>query len=526
MDRPSSRYQLMLTALGEAQPYPHPADKIVHLSTHISDIFLAGSYAYKVKKPINLGFLDFTTLSRRQRACEDEVHLNRRLAPQIYLGVVPIHERQGRWIVGNVTDSADGKATDYGVKMIRLPQEGMLDRVATSAQLERTQMRNIARQLARFHAVAERGPHIDHHGSLNNISDRVRQNLAETEPYIGRTISQTQFTRIRSYTEHFLQDNASVFSERVRAGRIVDGHGDLHLGNMCLYNDDVVIFDCIEFSQDFRAGDAIGDVAFLTMDLDALAQSQFGNCFINDYLQRTDDYEGLIVLDFYQAYRACVRGKVLSLLQDSQKQLAQQGVAEDKALRYFELAESYATGRTGGLLITCGPSASGKTTAALHIAESIGGIVIRSDAVRKHLAGVPLEQSRTARYGEGLYNADMTARTYQGLLQRARPVLESGRWAILDATYLRRAQRRQVATLASALKSPFGIIRCIAPTHELEQRLDRRSHTGQDISDATHAVLQHQLHELQEPGSDEADVFRWTGNEDPEFWISRLAPRV
>ncbi len=523
MNRQSRDREHMLAALSNAGAYPHPADELVHLHTHISDVFLAGAYAYKVKKPVELGFLDFTALSSRRQACEDEVRLNRRLAPQIYLGVVPIRDVGGNFKVGSGSDDGGAEIADYAVKMVRMPQEGMLDRLAAAGNLDHDQMRDVARQLARFHGLAEHGPHIDLYGSLDNIADHIRQNFAQTEPYIGRSITRSQFERIRSYTQNFMHTNAALFSARVSAGRIVDGHGDLHLRNMCLYGDAVAIFDCIEFSQRFRAGDVIGDIAFLTMDLDARNLPRLGNCFLNEYLQRTDDYAGLAVLDFYQTYRACVRGKVASFLLDGASSEAQRLAAANEASHYFNLAREYTTGRAGGLLITCGPSASGKTTIARQAAEAVGGITVRSDAVRKHLAGLQLEQHQATSYARGIYSTEMTEQTYKTLLQNAREIVSSGRWAILDATFLRRTYRLQAAALARSLGTAFGIICCCTPRSELERRLDLRSRTQGDISDATHAVLHQQLQDFETPQRDEAEMFCWTGTEDPAPWIRQLA---
>ncbi len=523
MNRQTHSREHMLAALSDARAYPHPTEGLVHLRTHISDVFLAGSYAYKVKKPINLGFLDFTTLSRRRRACEDEVRLNRRLAPQIYLGVVPIRRASGHYRVGGEPDDRDAKVVDYAVKMVRMPQESLLDQLADNGRLGREHMRDIARQIARFHEMAKRGPELDRYGSLECVDHNVRQNFAQTEAYIGRSISCAQFDQIKTYAEDFMRDNAIQFSMRISAGRIVDGHGDLHLRNMCLYHDTVIIFDCIEFNQQFRAGDVIGDIAFLTMDLDARTLPQLGNCFLSEYLQRTSDYAGLTMLDFYQVYRAYVRGKVASFLLDGDDGEAQRRAATSEAAHYFDLAQKYIAGHSGGLLITCGPSASGKTTVAQQTSEILRGVTVRSDAVRKHLAELPLEQHHAASYAQGIYNTEMTERTYQTLLQNARSIIGSGRWAVLDATYLRHAHRLQAAALARSLGVAFGIIYCNVPRSELERRLDQRWHTQKDISDATHAVLFQQLRDFEPPRRDEAAIFHWTGTEDLATWITQLA---
>ncbi len=521
MNLPISSQERMLSALGRASAYPHATGMPTRISTHVSDVFLAGDFAYKVKKPVNLGFLDFTTVASRKQACEDEVRLNRRLAPDVYLGVVPVFESDGNYFVGLETDAGNAHARDYAVKMIRLPQDGMLDRIAGLGGLDPESMRDIARQLSRFHSLAERGHDIDRYGDAGLIASHVRQNFAQIEPFIGRSITRTQLDALRSQAEEFMRRSRPAFSGRIAAGRIVDGHGDLHLKNMCYHRGKVVIFDCIEFSQEYRAGDTIGDIAFLTMDLEALSLPQLANCFLNEYLQQTDDYTGLSVLDFYQSYRACVRGKVISFLLDGGNARSQPDAAAD-ATRYFRLAVDFGAVRRGGLIITSGPAASGKSTIAHQTAGAIGGIVVRSDAVRRHLAGLEPGQHAPRLFGQGIYGNELTEKTYHALLDRARAIVSSGRWAILDATFLSRARRRHAAMLARSLGTAFGVIYCSAPIPELSRRLEQRSYDGRDISDATQAVLSRQLQDIEVPGNDEAPVFFWTGTEDPVPWIRQL----
>lgn len=512
----------LVAALCDHTAYDHPAEMVVHLHTHISDVFLAGAYAYKVKKPVDFGFLDFTTLDKRRRACEDEVRLNSRLAPEIYLGVVPIHLSSKGYRVGDAPQDESSAIVDYAVRMVRMPQDGMLDRVAAAGELRREHMLDIAHQLARFHATAERSAVIDSFGGMDGIAHHVRQNFAQTEEYAGRSIARGQFDYLKTYADDFMRKNALLFAARVAAGRVIDGHGDLHLRNMCLYHGKVVIFDCIEFNQQFRAGDVIGDIAFLTMDLDARGLPRLGNSFLNGYLEQTGDYAGLAVLDFYQNYRAYVRGKVASFLLSGNASDAERSDAMHEAETYFDLARSYTIRRRGGVLITCGPSASGKTTIALRAAETLNGITVRSDAVRKLLAGVAFEQSQVVPYEQGIYGVDMTERTYQTMLDYARSIVDSGRWAILDATYAQRAQRLNAAAFARSLGVEFAIIQCSAPRVELERRLDLRARLHRDISDATRDILDEQLRRFEPPQSDEGPLFVWTGTEDLRPWLARL----
>ncbi len=370
----------LLAALRDARVYPHPAGPIEHYETHISHVFLAGDYAYKLKKPVDFGFLDFTTLAKRRHACAEEVRLNARLAPDYYLGVASICDGERGLAVHPDGCSAGETEIEVAVRMRRLPQDGMLDRLAQSGRLEAGDIADMAMQLARFHAHAARGPDVDRYGHVESVRTPVLQNFEQTRPYIGAVVGAAAHAHLRAAAERFLATRAALFEQRVAGGRIVDGHGDLHLRNMCRAGGRVVIFDCIEFNPALRAGDVIGDIAFLTMDLDHRGLAALSNRFLNEYLEQTRDYAGLRLLDFYQAYRACVRAKVLAF--ESEREPA----AAREAAAYFALAETYAAPRRAGLLITCGVSGSGKTTLARAAAGELGAVMVRSDAVRKHLA--------------------------------------------------------------------------------------------------------------------------------------------
>jgi len=521
MNPPDPSRVRLLAALAEPAAYPHPAALIEHLQTHISDVFLAGEYAYKLKKPLDFGFLDFTTLEKRRRACLDEVRLNARLAPQIYLGVVPVCASGEGY---RFADAAcpHGEPVEYAVRMRRLPQDGLLDRLAAQGNLTRAHLSDIAHQIAHFHAGAERGPDIERYGALDSVAYPVRQNFEQTEKYIGVTLSHERHARLRAYSEDFLRDQAGRFAARVAVHRIVDGHGDLHLRNMFLHDGRVVIFDCVEFNQAFRAGDVMNDIAFLTMDLDARRLPALGNHFLNEYLEWTQDYTGLALLDFYQIYRAYVRGKVTSFLMDATPDPASRETARREAEDYFRLAERYLEARTPGILITCGLSGSGKTTAARQAAAALSGVIVRSDAVRKHLAGVPLDQDASAPFGQGIYNPELSARTYQALLDHARAIVDAGRWAILDATYNTLAARAAVAQLARDLGVPFAIVHCLVERDERARRVRQRTAERSDISDAGIAILDEQARRFEAPEDSEGRLFTWRGGDDLAGWLKQL----
>lgn len=503
----------MIAAPLDPAAYPHPATVVDYLETHISHVFLAGDYAYKLKKPVDFGFLDFTTADKRRAACLEEVRLNRRLAPDIYLGVVSVCRGTAGFRIVAGTCAAGDTLAEVAVQMRRMPQDGLLDRLARNGRLEVAHLIDVARQVAAFHARTERGPDIERFGALDRIRAPAIQNFEQTAPYIGRAVSADRHRSLRAATEAFLDRHADRFGARVRARRIVDGHGDLHLRNMCLMDGRVVIFDCIEFNPALRAGDAMSDIAFLTMDLDHRGLPAHANRFLNEYLEQTDDYAGLPLLDYYQAYRACVRAKVSCF------EIEQDAAMAREAQRYFDLAARYFEPRRGGILITCGVSGSGKSTIAREAATMLNGVIVRSDAVRKHLAGLPL----LARGDEALYTPAMTERTYSTLRRHAREIVTSGRWAIIDAVHGRRTERAAAAELARDLGVSLGILLCEAPRDELVRRLARRHAGGRDVSDADVAVLDRQLQFFETPAGEEGPLQRWHGGALPTDWLADLA---
>lgn len=514
----------LLAALRIPATYPHAAGDVEHLETHISHVFLAGDYAYKLKKPVDFGFLDFTTAEKRRAACRDEVRLNARLAPDVYLGLASVCRTTNGYRVSPDGCATGEKTEEVAVRMRRLPQDGMLDQLALHGRLTLDQISDVARQLARFHAQSGSGAALERYGDPEHIRAPVVQNFDQTRPYIGRVVSAAVHAHLRGRSETFLQTHAGAFAERVRSGHIVDGHGDLHLRNMCQFEGRVVIFDCIEFNPALRAGDAMNDIAFLTMDLDHRALTSYANRFLNDYLEQTRDYAGLKLLDFYQAYRACVRAKVLAFESDSAGDARRTDVEHESA-SYFDLAEQYLLPRRAGILLTCGVSGSGKTTLARQAAAHLNGIMVRSDAVRKHLAGIELLDRSGQASDTGLYTPAMTERTYAALRQHAREILTSHRWAILDAVYGRRSERIAMAGLAHELGVPFGILYCQTPRPELERRLNQRHAEGRDVSDATAEILDQQLQRFEPPTADEGALFLSSGREDPSAWLSSLRSR-
>ncbi|MFQ6121863.1 MAG: gluconokinase [Dehalococcoidales bacterium] len=323
-------------ALLDPKAYPEPLQKVELVQTQMSFVFLTDDYVYKVKKPVNLGYLDYTTLDKRQFYCQREVELNRRLCTDVYLGVVPITKHKGRILI-----DTQGKAMEYAVKMRRLPQEAMMDVLLAKDKVSLQMIAGVAEKVAEFHQKAETNASISAFGELDIITKNTDENFTQTEKYIGNTISREKYQRIKAYTSRFIKENASLFRQRRVDGRIRDCHGDLHAAHICFY-DGICIYDCIEFNDRFRYCDVASEVAFLAMDLDHYGRADLSHSFVNAYVDRSQDKELMELLDFYKCYRAYVRGKVESFkLDDPHIPPEEKTRVLAIAKSYFELAESY-----------------------------------------------------------------------------------------------------------------------------------------------------------------------------------------
>jgi aminoglycoside phosphotransferase family enzyme/predicted kinase len=468
-------------ALLSPAAYDHPADDLRLHETHISWVVLVGPYAYKVKKSVDFGFLDFSTVERRAAACVDEVRLNRRLAPDIYLGVVWIVERAGGYHVGGT-----GTPVEPVVKMRRLPEDGMLPNLLASGEADAGLVRRIARRIATFHARAATGPGVDEHGSAAAIRTNWEENFAQMAPLRGRVLDSSVDDHTRRYVDGFLAEHADLFVQRVAAGRIREGHGDLHAASICVIHSRLVFFDCLEFNARFRCADIAAEAGFLAMDLDHHGRADLAHAFIQAYIRASGDVELPALLPFYQCYRAYVRGKVRCL------RLTEPGLTPEAAARtvtearaYFDLAWAYAGGLPGPLLlIVMGLPASGKTTLARALARRLGLLQLSSDVIRKELAGLrPTDHARDA-FRRGLYDPTMTRRTYAAMRRRAAVWLGRGRSVILDATFGRQAEREAALRLARRLGVRPVLFICRTDEATTLLRLRARDHDETSVSDA------------------------------------------
>lgn len=333
-----SELSALIEALSIPDVYPHNPKEVELIQTQISAVFIAGDYVYKIKKPVDFGFLDFTTLDKRRFYCQQEVALNRRLCPDTYLDVVPITQNEAGFSV-----EGKGEVIEYAVKMRPLPYERMMDVLLRNNQVTREMLDRVAEKLADFHRKAVLSEQLARIGDIESVTQNAEENFVQTESYVNKTLNRDQFQRIKDFTYPFLEKNSLLFSERVKTGKIKDCHGDLHAAHIC-FSEDICIYDCIEFNDRFRYIDVASEVAFLAMDLDFHGRSDLSKHFVSSYVKASGDSELPLLLDFYKCYRAYVRGKVEGFKLDdphiSDNDKMQTLIV---ARKYFELAESYTT---------------------------------------------------------------------------------------------------------------------------------------------------------------------------------------
>ena len=479
-----------IEALSDPRTYPDPVGRVEVRQTHISVVFLAGGFAYKVKKPVSLGFLDFRTLGQRQHYCSREVTLNRRLAPDVYLGVVPVtRSADGLAVEG------DGEVVEWAVKMRRLPHDATLLARLRHGEVSAHTVEAIAARIAAFHAAAEGGESVAAFGRFEVVAGNARENFAQAEPWAGLTVSRAVFDRLRTLTHAELERLRPLIERRAAAGVPRDTHGDLHLDHVYLFPDrpppgDVVIIDCVEFNDRFRYADPVADMAFLAMDLGFHGRRDLAEAFAAAYFRAAGDVEGEQLLPFYAAYRAAVRAKVEGMQLDEREvpeEARASALGRAKAHWLYALGELEASARRPCLVLVGGLPGAGKSTLAAGLADWAGFHVVRSDAVRKELAGLPADAPAPAADRGGIYTPEMTERTYAECLRRAEQAVFDGRRVIVDASFGADRHRRQFLAAAARLAVPGVFLHCQAPPDVAKGRLAGRRH---DPSDADWVVHQ------------------------------------
>ncbi|MBX3422715.1 MAG: AAA family ATPase [Pirellulaceae bacterium] len=467
--------------------YRHHAPTVQLCETHISWVFLAGDYAYKVKKPLNFGFADFTTLAKRLHYCQEEVRRNKRYSHDLYLDVVPIVIDNDHLVVGGT-----GTAVEYAVRMWRFEQSQLAGNLVAANELSPLEFSELATQVAQFHRIAATAqqPELGIQSQIRRFAlDNIGQ--LQTQLLPGR---RSQLDSIDSWTRQKCQQLSEIWRQRKALGHIRECHGDLHLGNLIRWQGRLMPFDCIEFNPELYWIDVMNEIAFLIMDLCDHRRSDLGWRFLDGYLESSGDYSGLSVLPFYLVYRAMVRAKVCQLrwLQKDVASEQRERLIDDE-LHYLEMAWRFTHPPNRTLTITHGVSGSGKTYGTQRLVEQCGYIRIRSDVERKRLFGLLPTERPSAGQSEQMYSSQGSLETYQKLEQLAEQVLVAGFPVVIDATFLRFDQRQRFHQLAARLAVPYRICPFTSDVGELKRRIAERNSKGNDASDADQNVLAAQL---------------------------------
>jgi aminoglycoside phosphotransferase family enzyme/predicted kinase len=487
---PDRQAQELTAFLESPASYPHNPTEVRAIQTHISWVFIASPFVFKVKKPVNLGFLDFSTLEKRHYFCQREIELNRRLCPEIYLDAVPICET-----TSGFSFNSEGEIVEYAVKMKELPHGWFLNELLEKNLAGEKEINRVISTLHRFYEAETPTRKIEQWGTPKKLKISTDENFTQVQPFVGKTISSAAFEAIRLFTNRFYVVNESLFHKRIQQHRILDCHGDLHLDHIHLTPEATTIFDCIEFNDRFRFIDIANDLAFLAMDFDFKGRSDMGNLFLRNAARELGDAGMPKIANFYKCYRAFVRGKVESI-QATGKETTNPQEHEKQAARYFRLALRYAIGGPEPLiLVVMGGVGTGKSTIARRLASELNWPVFSSDEIRKTIAGVPLTQRSPPELRAKLYSAQMTRRTYRKLIgdglaaigcsrgRRPRP-LQPHNAVILDATFSTRALRKFLRDDCKKANVSIQFIELEASPDEIKNRLNLRDEKTAETSDA------------------------------------------
>lgn len=491
----------LIQALQNPEIFPHPIEKFQLFETHISWVLLTGEYAYKIKKPLDFGFLDFSTLDKRHKYCQEEVRLNQRMAPELYLDVIAIRGRED-------SPQLDGDADviEYAVRMREFPQDQLLSTFAEEGKLTEHHIDNMADRIAEFHQSTPVCGEDVHFGTAEMARRPVTENFRIIRPLLSSDDDIANLDKIIEWEKTRFQEIEQLLAKRKTLGFIRECHGDMHLGNAAVVDGKVTLFDCIEFNDPFRCIDVMSDLGFLFMDLEKRGLRNFAFRLLNRYLERTGDYEALGILRYYTSYRALVRAKIAMLRYEQ----CPEGDKERQDLlntyrEYIHLAHEYLIEEKPVLLITQGVSGTGKSTISQAVLERVGAVRIRSDVERKRLFGFKLEDNTGSRAGQDIYSPDASKKTFSDIQVKAQQSLKAGFTTIVDATFLKQSYRDLFKSIAHKMSYGFAIMSCQASKAKIAQLIQQRNAEGDDASEADVSIVEHQLEHLEPISSDEAE---------------------
>jgi aminoglycoside phosphotransferase family enzyme/predicted kinase len=467
-------------------------ESINTIETHISIIFLTGKYAYKMKKPVNYGFLDFSTLEKRKYFCYEELKLNKRLCPDIYLEVLPITISNN-----NIKLNGKGKIIDFILKMKEFPQDNIMNNLLKNKKINENDLAKINNILINFYKNSNNLDEIKKYGEINNINKNTEENFEQIKPYINLSISNETYTNIKEIVNKFINTKKYLFENRILNNKIFDCHGDLHTGNIVIFKKNIYIFDCIEFNKRFRYGDSASDIGFLSMDLDYQNFPYLSSFLIKDYIEKSRDNELLKILNFYKSYRAFVRGKIISFNLKN-KNDKDYNIKLKNSKKYFKLSKYYTDLinidlkiRKPLLLIICGLTGTGKSTLSLKMSIDYDAKLINSDIIRKKIAKIDIYKKQHNKINSGIYSFDSTIKTYNKIIKIAKNYLLNNNNVIIDATFQKNEYRELMMELINDLKINPIFIQCTAPDDIVEEWLKNRLKT-RTVSDGRWEIYLHQ----------------------------------
>jgi len=499
--------------------YGSHVESVEILQTHISYVFLTGTFAYKVKKPVNFGFLDFSTLDKRKFFCEEEIRLNRRLCPEIYLDVLPVTEKDDTLELDGC-----GKVVEYVLKMKEFPQEQIMTNLLKQGKIDEETVDRLCTILVDFYNSQTPSEDITKYGELRAVKQNIDENFEQTKSVIDVTIPKDTYEYLKEANTKFFESKKETFTNRMNESRIHDCHGDLHSGNIVVADDKIHIFDCIEFNKRFRFCDVASDIGFLAMDLDYLNHPYLSSYLIQKYVEKSNDTGIFDVLNFYKSYRAYVRGKVNGFqLSDPNIDQTKKNNIIETAKKYFDLSQYYASlfsldlhSTKPLLFLVNGITGTGKSTVALKIAVDYHAHQINTDVVRKELAGIDKFERHHDKLNTGLYDPKNVDFTYEKVMEKASNLLKKGENVVLDATFQKRKYREMAQHIAAKNHANLVIIQCTCPDEVVKKRLEQRL-KKKSVSDGRWEIYIQQKKTFEPFDPDEKHIEMDTSNESYDY---------